>query len=505
MAWLDLASKAWKSWTGNDDADEHRRQHENKDRFSADPGRHAQAKEEVRTPKAEGQTKEDHEYRSSVNDNVVKESSHRHHGYQDAAEPESLAGTLTTAVALGALGVAALSVYKLMKGGEDEDEPRRRVNVVPKSSVVPDRFDNLSLQTRRAKEQGLPVVPDRFDNLSLTEQLKMYHNKKLKLDVEQTKRAKELVKIYIGGIVDNVREQIDAGRPPRANRCRIEYTGSMYEGTKFGQPDEFDIMIVIDGSQEVNSKEMTPGYARLRTGPFSDRFSRFLDPHQRQSISPKKMVDWFTGLVQKGVNKASVSVWDPVSLTVSRHGPAVMVNIEERNGLSIDVDLVLCVQLSQERYYVAKPYKPYADEPPPWSLACDPAVLWRQSFSVTETRMIARIDGANECRRDCLRILKSIFRMEPGLDKFTSFHLKTVLLRMCQDEEQWPSSKMGERFLDLLRRIESCLYDEYLPHFYLPELNLLDGIRHETIENMRRRVRRLINSESERNTILYVR
>ncbi|KAI8491234.1 hypothetical protein Bbelb_308670, partial [Branchiostoma belcheri] len=61
------------------------------------------------------------------------------------------------------------------------------------------------------------------------------------------------------------------------------------------------------------------------------------------------------------------------------------------------------------------------------------------------------IDGANECRRDCLRILKRVFRAEPGLDKFTSFHLKTVLLHMCEDEDQWQSSKVDERFLDLLK------------------------------------------------------
>ncbi|CAH1265139.1 MAB21L2 [Branchiostoma lanceolatum] len=468
--------------------------HGYRDRFNAEPERHAREEVPLRSRDPEYQRRSLQQLNAMSTPHpssldlflpLVLEDIHSGRDYCRYLELYGINLSIRDRIALG------LPIPAPVGRTRRDHAYRGGVNVVPES---------------RSNLVESSVVPDRFEDLSLTEQLKMYHSKKLKLEDEQTKHAKELVKIYIGGIVDNVKEQIDAGRPQKANRCRIEFTGSMYEGTKFGQPDEFDIMVVIDGSEDIESEEMTPGYARLRVGqqPFvSHRFSKCLD--QYQNINPTKMLDWFYGLVQKGVNKVSTSAWDPVSLTVSRHGPAVMVNIEESNGLSIDVDLVLCVQLSQERYYVAKPYKPYADESLHWSLACDPAVLWRQSFSVTETRMIARIDGANECRRDCLRVLKSIFRREPGMDKFTSFHLKTVLLRMCQDEEQWPSSKMGERFLDLLRRIELCLRDEHLPHFYLPELNLLDGIRHETIENMSRRVRRLINSESERNRILYVR
>ncbi|XP_078596999.1 cyclic GMP-AMP synthase-like receptor 3 [Branchiostoma floridae x Branchiostoma japonicum] len=339
--------------------------------------------------------------------------------------------------------------------------------------------------------------------MSLTEQLRTYHDRRLKLDDAQTKRAKLWVSHFIGAIVENVKEELDAGRPQRANRCRIEYTGSMYEGTKFGEPNEFDIMIVIDGSEDIESEEVTPGYARLRAKPpFPHRFSRnrngCLDRYQ--NISPTKMIDWFYGLVQKGENKIPKVPSGTMFLKASRHGPAVNENIKERNGPSVDVDLVLCIQLGQT-YYVAKPYKGYSDEPLDWSRA----MLWRQSFSVIETRTLSSIDGANECRRDCLRILKSMFRREPGLDKFTSFHLKTVLLRMCQERpmDQWQSSKMGDRFLDLLRRIESCLEDRHLPHFYLPELNLLDGIRHETIENMRDRIKRLIDNKHERNKALY--
>eukprot|EP00058_Branchiostoma_floridae_P017289 XP_002602777.1 hypothetical protein BRAFLDRAFT_93723 [Branchiostoma floridae] len=268
------------------------------------------------------------------------------------------------------------------------------------------------------------VVPYWFEEMSLVGHVKMYHDK----PKEGEKRIKELFRGLIMAKF-SVIGQINAGRPPRANRCRIEYTGSMFEGTTFGRPIEFDVMIVIDGSEDIESQEITPGYVRLRAKPpFPHRFSKCLNGDQ--NINPTKMLDWFYGLVQKAVNK---------------------VNIKERNGLSIDVDLVLCIQLD-DQYYVAKPYKPYADEPPYWSLRCDPAMLWRQSFSVDETSTLKRIDGANECRRDCLRVLKELFRREAGLDKLTSFHLKTVLLHMCQEEDQWQRSKMNERFFDLLRR-----------------------------------------------------
>eukprot|EP00058_Branchiostoma_floridae_P017286 XP_002602774.1 hypothetical protein BRAFLDRAFT_93720 [Branchiostoma floridae] len=318
------------------------------------------------------------------------------------------------------------------------------------------------------------AAPASFQHLPLAEQLEMYHDK-IKLGAEETKHAVELVSIFIGAIADDVIAEIDRDKPPGTKPSRIECTGSMYEGTKVGEPDEFDVMIVTDGSRDIESEEMTPGYARLRVSQqhfTGHRFSQSLD--QYQNINPRKMLDWFYGLVQKGVNK---------------------LNIKEKNGLSIDVDIVFSIQLDQQTYYVAKP--------PDWSLACDPAMLWRQSFSVNETSMIARIDGDNECRRACLRILKSIFRVEPGLGDFTSFHLKTVVLRMCQEEDQWQSSKMGERFMDLLRRIDSCLRDRRLPHFYLPELNLLDGIPQLATYRMRGRILRLIDNKHERNRVLY--
>ncbi|XP_078597639.1 cyclic GMP-AMP synthase-like receptor 3 [Branchiostoma floridae x Branchiostoma japonicum] len=341
----------------------------------------------------------------------------------------------------------------------DDPQYRRDVFSSPAQSRYPDPVVALESKSHLVKSS---VVPDWFEALYFTEQLKVCHWK-LKLDDDQTKHAKELVRRYIGAIIDSVKEQIDASRPEVANHTRIENTGSMYEGTRFGQPDEFDIMVVIDGSEDIKSEKMTPGYARLRADqrPFlPHRFSRCLDGDK--TINPTKMLDWFYGLVQRGINKISTSALDPV-LKVSRHGPAVMVNIKERDGLSIDVDLVLCIQLDEQTYFVAKPYKPYADEPLDWSLRCDPAMLWRQSFSVDETRVISSIDGAHGCRRDCLRVLKSVFRREPGLSKFTSFHLKTVLLRMCEEEDQWQSSNMGDRFFDLLLRIEACLEDRRLP------------------------------------------
>ncbi|XP_078596998.1 cyclic GMP-AMP synthase-like receptor 3 [Branchiostoma floridae x Branchiostoma japonicum] len=513
VVWMIYKACRW--LTGNED--EHTRRprsyHGYRDSPNPEPERHVKAKEEVRLPEA-------YEYRRSVNDNAVPE---RHPGYRHRFNTEPERRTRED-VASRMPGWHMGRDYSY--GNPERQEGYRErfnPNLALYNSLIMWDLISRGYQYRRgvsAAQSRYPVVvpesrsnlvnssvvPDCFEEMSLTEKLKKYHNKKLKLDDDQTKRAKELVRNFIGSIVDSVKEEIDAGRPQRANRCRIEYTGSMYEGTKFGQPDEFDIMVVIDGSEDIKSEEGTPGpgYARLRVGHLPHRFSRCVKHSGCQhSIDPTKMIDWFYALVQKGVNKVSHSPWDHVSLKVSRHGPAVMVNIKEGNGLSIDVDLVLCIQLDQQTYYVAKPYKPYADVISPRVLLYDPTILWRQSFSVTETRSLSRIDGANECRRDCLRVLKSVFRREPGLDKFTSFHLKTVLLRMCEEENQWQSSKMGERFLDLLKRIESCLRERHLPHFYLPELNLLDGIRHKTIENMRDRIKRLIDSEHERSKVLY--
>ncbi|XP_035676274.1 uncharacterized protein LOC118415654 [Branchiostoma floridae] len=267
-------------------------------------------------------------------------------------------------------------------------------------------------------------VPTSFKDIPLAEQLERYHDK-IKLDDEETKHAVQLVSIFIGAITDCVIAEIDYEKPLKARPSRIEYTGSMYEGTKVHRPDEFDIMVVIDVSEEVKSEEMTPGYARfqskkdifdcLRTVPRFFHCLQLLTVPEDFShsdfvptLSPTKTMDWFHGLVQRGVNGVSKQDWGPVKLYLSRHGPAVKVNIvKEGTDLHIAVDLVVS---------------------------------------------LSNIDGTNEYRRECLRILKSIFEKRTTLAKFTSYHLKTVLLHECRSQGNWQRSKRDERFMDLLER-----------------------------------------------------
>ena len=191
-----------------------------------------------------------------------------------------------------------------------------------------------------------------------------------------------------------------------------------------------------------------------------------------------------------------------VRTTLRHHGPAVQMDVYETPAKSLklySVDIIPTIQISgrdgENDYYVAKPIKG----------SSSPLNTWRRSFSMKEKRALATLDWDNGCRKQVLRVLKVIRNREAGLAPLTSYHLKTALFRKIDELSsplQWRSHCLGQRLMDVIGQMEKELGRGNMPHYYLPEVNLLDGLSGITISNMQHRLSRLWNSRQEMMRLL---
>jgi len=209
-----------------------------------------------------------------------------------------------------------------------------------------------------------------------------------------------------------------------------------------------------------------------------------------------------------------------------RHGPAVQMDVTkietdassstDISGLnkvggarpvgrkpwfSVDIVPTLKIRKSNENdfeYYVAKPTK---------HSQCDNA--WRRSYSIDEKKKFRNMDSDNGCRKQVYRILKVIRNREASLARISSYILKTVLFREIDknphDKDFWKDANLGQRLMDMIRRLQIELESGKVKHFYL-DMNLLDdqatAIKIRTIKQMSQRFKCLNNSKKKMEKIL---
>ena len=83
-------------------------------------------------------------------------------------------------------------------------------------------------------------------------------------------------------------------------------------------------------------------------------------------------------------------------------------------------------------------------------------------------------------------------REELNLEPLKSYHLKTILLYECEANplpSQWSYTRLGERFIGLIQRLENCLVETNCPHYFTPHLNLFETFPLQSCEDLVRKVR----------------
>ncbi|NXX11051.1 CGAS synthase, partial [Podargus strigoides] len=311
------------------------------------------------------------------------------------------------------------------------------------------------------------------------------------------------------GLVNRVVPQlIQAIRSTDSRFSSIERlgAGSYYEHVKISEPNEFDIMLVMPVARlQLDESDDTGAYYYLtfKRNPKEKYLFTFLD--EEKKLSAFKMLQALRETVKREVKNIK-----DVEVTVKRKkagSPAITLQIKNPPAeISVDIILTLEVQQSwppstqdglkieqwlgrkvrgkfrnNSLYLVAKPNK-------------REKVLrgntWRLSFSHIEKDMMnnhgssktcCESDGPKCCRKGCLKLLKYLLEQlkmkhTKELEKICSYHVKTAFFHSCvmwPNDTDWHMGDLDHCFQKYLRYFLDCLQKSQLPHFFIPQYNLL--------------------------------
>ncbi|NXT57054.1 CGAS synthase, partial [Pluvianellus socialis] len=282
--------------------------------------------------------------------------------------------------------------------------------------------------------------------------------------------------------------------------------GSYYEHVKISEPNEFDIMLVMPVTRlQLDESDDTGAYYYLtfKRNPKEKHLLKFLDEDGK--LSALKMLQALREIIKQEVKNIK-----NVEVTVKRKkagSPAITLQIKNPPAdISVDIILTLEVQHSwppstrdglkieqwlgrkvrgdfrnKSLYLVAKQNK--KEKMPRGN-------TWRLSFSHIEKAMLnnhgssktcCEADGPKCCRKGCLKLLKYLLEQlkmkhTKELEKFCSYHVKTAFFHSCvtwPDDTDWHWGDLEHCFQRYLGYFLDCLQKSQLPHFFIPQYNLL--------------------------------
>ena len=328
----------------------------------------------------------------------------------------------------------------------------------------------------------------------------------------------ELIREKLEQFVTNILAEVEK-RDKRFQSTLIK-SGSVYEGAKVGQPDEFDFMIRIDSLTDKPSFrpcDKGEGYVKLfldeeEWEEFKDD-EGFFNPHMLSRFF-KKLVNASLddaelpeGLAFERVQEEMYGTWWPVysemlgnvggqegsSVMYSEtHGPATTLTIYWQDGnsyrnLAVSVDLTLTLDYQKSKLPVE--LTELSQKVNPVLQKCGFHVVpagfdsWRISFSMAEKEILA---SSPPGFKTCYRVLKAMrdeISESVGWDSslIPSYMLKTVLLSQLfqTNPNRWDEEVKWQRIFQALKLALQGVKTEKISSFFIARQNLLTEGDHE--------------------------
>ena len=121
-----------------------------------------------------------------------------------------------------------------------------------------------------------------------------------------------------------------------------------------------------------------------------------------------------------------------------------------------------------------------------------PDAEWRYSFSVAERTLAQTLTDA---QRHAYILFKTLVKHELGhCSILSSYHLKNIFLWQCEriPASEWSSETgLAATLLCLLDSLLYCVSSHCLPHYFVPDNNLLDHVHGDFLEDIARTVSRI--------------
>ncbi|GBP47543.1 hypothetical protein EVAR_40099_1 [Eumeta japonica] len=266
---------------------------------------------------------------------------------------------------------------------------------------------------------------------------------------------------------------------------------------RIGQPDEFDVDIVIRlPASDLFIEKYSPGFVRLRTG---SEFSGMCSNDDHNIKQHERLINFakhHSILTQKTFH---LSIRDRDYAHAHREG---------RAQLPMSVDLVPALEFTEDKWpHDDRCYRqiPAHCRVGSWlvvpkgtsgSSPQDPQRIWRVSLHAQEKRLI---HGTRHLRQ-AIRLTKKV-RDTLELNEIASYYIKTLFLwefkkRKC---EFW-SKRVGFIFNIMVRKLYEAVCVRKIPFFWNPRHNLIGHVHPQLLHNYELRLKNLVDTLEEAET-----
>lgn len=381
------------------------------------------------------------------------------------------------------------------------------------------------------------IMADRAkEEKALETVLNCVHKNHISLQDDDTKRnVKHLMKVLDHLIL--LMKQEDALF--KRVYSRICGAGSYFDGLKVGEPEEFDMDIVIRlpiNYEEVvieNKGSVPPAFTKvkitraldlLRQHPDWTSTYRFMDKWRNKDgfLLQSEFRQWMEGVVNKALNRLDrkepncykLKIQEPNSsgreseytVSLKKSGPALTFTIVIlAENVEMDVDFVPVIEFTYPKWpphHVRKLHDEFIETkrtswfivPKPQKTAKPEGTFWRLAFHEQERQMI---NDKGSLKPVC-RLLKKL-RDSCGLN-IASYYLKTLFLWEIdrkRDQDFW-KMKQGPLFVHMLKVLEQSLNCGKILYYWDNRYNLIEGFNDSHKQNLACRLKNII-ADIEKN------
>ncbi|RZC41711.1 Mab-21 domain containing protein, partial [Asbolus verrucosus] len=188
------------------------------------------------------------------------------------------------------------------------------------------------------------------------------------LDTDDVKRNNKILQSVLNTIINKMKEKDPLFK---ALFTRVFYGGSYYDGLRVGNPEEFDLDLLLSlptFAEPTLTTSNIPGFVHLQLKKFDAwmkqpeampayrTFSNLFD--DQRYLDTQKVLAWMEGIVQKSLNDFPTSGSKKMltnengrfEVIVQKGGPALTLKISGPSGLKMDVDLVTCFVFHADKW-----------------------------------------------------------------------------------------------------------------------------------------------------------
>lgn len=110
---------------------------------------------------------------------------------------------------------------------------------------------------------------------------------------------------------------------------------------------------------------------------------------------------------------------------------------------------------------------------------------WHLSLYPWETQRLAQLDNADDGRRrQTLKILKAVCRLNPALRPLEAAPLANLILHLSDSERDWSEVSLDVRFQQCITELIGYLEQGVLQSYFKPAVNLLSGLSEDQVDQM---------------------